>query len=139
MAKQFASAGATETCVTQEQIDQEDVADAMSKSYGEGCTWAKNNIGGGSIDVAGTCTANGQKVDLAMTGMMAPKQTDVTITTRMAAPTGGQMEMQNRLTGVHIGPCNACRARLPRVEGAYPKAAAPFFLAAGDTQRPPRS
>src|SRR3546814_2256238 len=54
MAKQFASAGATETCVTQEQIDQEDVADAMSKSYGEGCTWAKNNIGGGSIDVAGT-------------------------------------------------------------------------------------
>src|SRR3546814_4073877 len=49
MAKQFASDGATETCVTQEQIEQEDVADAMSKYYGEGCTWAKPNIGGGKI------------------------------------------------------------------------------------------
>src|SRR3546814_17835650 len=93
MAKQFASAGATETCVTQEQIDQEDVADAMSKSYGEGCTWAKNNIGGGSIDVAGTCTAHGQKLDLAMTGLMAPKTTEVTNTTQMTAPTGGQLAL----------------------------------------------
>src|SRR3546814_13923059 len=119
MAKQFASAGATETCVTQEQIDQEDVADAMYKSYGEGCTWAKNNIGGDSIDVAGTCTANGQKVDLAMQGMMAATKTDVTITTRLEAQTGGQLEMQIQVTAVHIDPGHTSTTGIRGPEAAH--------------------
>jgi len=107
MAKQFASAGATETCLTQEQADQEDIANAMAKGYGDACTWTKNAIGGGTVDVAGTCTANGQKVDLAMAGTMEPKKTDMTITTKTAAPTGGQMEMQMQVIGTNIGPCKA--------------------------------
>src|SRR3546814_19173620 len=76
----------------------------MAKGYGDACTWTKNAIGGGKIDVAGTCTANGQKVDLAMAGTMEPKKTDMTITTKTAAPTGGQMEMQMQVTGTNIGP-----------------------------------
>ncbi|MGV1682245.1 DUF3617 domain-containing protein [Sphingopyxis sp. NJF-3] len=107
MAKQFASAGSTETCLTQEQADQEDLANAMSKGYGDACTWSKNEIGGGKIDVAGTCTANGQKVDLAMAGTVESKKTDMTITTKTAAPTGGQMEMQMQVTNTNIGPCKA--------------------------------
>ena len=105
MSKQFASAGATEQCVTQEQADKEDVAGAMSKGYGDACTWAKNEIGGGKIDVAGSCTSNGQKVELAMAGTMEAKKTDVLITTKGKAPTGGDMEMQMQVTSTNTGPC----------------------------------
>src|SRR3546814_20826251 len=97
MAKQFASAGATETCLTQEQADQEDIANAMAKGYGDACTWTKNAIGGGKIDVAGTCTANGQKVDLALAGTMEPQQNEMTIPTQKAAPTGGQTARQTKV------------------------------------------
>ncbi|WP_325541896.1 hypothetical protein [Sphingopyxis sp.] len=53
MSKQFAAASGAEQCLTQEQADKEDVAGALSKGYGEACTWRKNRIGDGKIDVAG--------------------------------------------------------------------------------------
>ncbi|ALJ12234.1 DUF3617 domain-containing protein [Sphingopyxis macrogoltabida] len=107
MAKQFAAASGTEQCVTQAQVDQENAADALSKGFGEGCTWAKKEIGGSTIDVAGTCTSNGQKVELAMNGTMAAKKTDVLVTSKGPAPAGGQMEMQMQVTSTNVGPCKA--------------------------------
>src|SRR3546814_11230206 len=104
MAKQFASAGATETCLTQEQADQEDIANAMAKGYGDACTWTKNAIGGGKIDVAGTCTPNGQKADPAIAGTMEPKTTDLTTTTKTAAANGDQMDMQLQVNRANIAP-----------------------------------
>ena len=62
---------------------------------------------GGKIDVAGTCTQNGQTVDMAMTGTMAAKKTDVTVTTKGKVPTGGDMEMVMQMTSSHTGPCKA--------------------------------
>src|SRR3546814_15951457 len=100
----------------------------MAKGYGDACTWTKNAIGGGKIDVAGTCTANGQKVDLAMAGTMEPKKTDMTITTKTAAPTGGQMEMQMQVTGTNIGPCKALSAVF--ISSARGRTCAPFSLPA---------
>ncbi|SKB85013.1 DUF3617 domain-containing protein [Sphingopyxis flava] len=107
MAKQFASAGSTETCLTQAEADQENLANVMSERFGEACTWSKNEMRGSAIDVAGTCTANGQKVELAMAGTVTPDKTDVTITTKTAAPTGGPVEMQMQVTNTRIGPCKA--------------------------------
>src|SRR3546814_1154998 len=51
MSKQVAAASGTEQCLTQEQADKEDVASALSKGYGDACTWSKNEIGSGKIDV----------------------------------------------------------------------------------------
>ncbi|NIJ35820.1 hypothetical protein FHR22_000469 [Sphingopyxis panaciterrae] len=107
MEKQFAAASGTEQCVTQAQVDQENAADALSKGFGEACTWAKKEIGGSKIDVAGTCTSNGQKVELAMNGTMEPKKSDVLVTSKGPAPTGGQMEMQMQVTSTNIGPCKS--------------------------------
>ena len=96
-------------CFTQEQVDKEDIAAELAKGPNGGgeCTWAKKNVTGGVIDVAGTCTANGQTVEMAMNGTMEAKKSDVTITTKGKVPTGGDMEMVMQMVSTHTGPCKA--------------------------------
>ena len=106
MTKMMEGASGMDQCLTQEQVDKEDVAAELAKGGGE-CKWSKKEVGGGKIDVAGTCTQNGQTVDMAMTGTMAAKKTDVTITTKGKVPTGGDMEMVMQMTQTHTGPCKA--------------------------------
>lgn len=110
MKQMVEGASGMDQCFTQEQVDKEDIAAELSKGPGNGgeCTWSKKDVAGGKIDVAGTCTANGQKVDMAMAGTMEAKKTDVTITTKGALPNGGgNMEMVMQMTSVHTGPCPA--------------------------------
>ena len=109
MAKMMEGASGMDQCFTQEQVDKEDVAAELAKGPGNGgeCKWSKKDVAGGKIDVAGTCTANGQTVDMAMTGTMEAKKTDVTITTKGKVPTGGDMEMVMQMTSTHTGPCKA--------------------------------
>lgn len=106
MSKQLAAASGTEQCLTQEQADKEDIAGALSKGYGEACTWSKNQIGDGKIDVAGTCTQGTQKVELALAGTLDAKKTDILVTSKGKSPMGGgDMEMQMQLTSTNVGPC----------------------------------
>jgi len=108
MSSQLAAASGTEQCLTKEQADKEDVAGALSKGYGEACTWNKNQIGDGKIDVAGTCTQGAQKVELALAGTLGAKKTDVLVTSKGKSPMGGgDMEMQMQVTSTNIGPCKA--------------------------------
>lgn len=109
MAKMMEGASGMDQCFTQEQVDKEDIAAELAKGPGNGgeCKWSKKDIAGGKIDIAGTCTANGQTVDMAMNGTMAAKKTDVTITTKGKVPTGGEMEMVMQMTSSHTGPCKA--------------------------------
>lgn len=109
MTKQFESASGMDQCFTQEQVDKEDIAAELAKGPGNGgeCKWSKKDVAGGKIDIAGTCTQNGQTVDMAMAGTMEAKKNDVTITTKGKAPTGGDMEMVMQMTSVHTGPCKA--------------------------------
>lgn len=108
MAKMIEGASGMDQCFTQEQVDKEDIAAELSKGSGGGeCTWSKKDIAGGKIDIAGTCKANGQTVDMAMTGTMAAKKSDVTITTKGKVPTGGDMEMVMQMSQTHTGPCKA--------------------------------
>ena len=107
MAKMMEGASGMDQCFTQEQVDKEDIASELAKGPGNGgeCKWSKKDIAGGKIDIAGTCTANGQTVDMAMTGTMEAKKSDVTITTKGKVPTGGDMEMVMQMTQSHTGPC----------------------------------
>lgn len=107
MKQMVEGASGMDQCFTQEQVDKEDIAAELAKGPGNGgeCTWAKKTVSGGNIDVAGTCTANGQTVDMAMAGTMGAKKTDVTITTKGKVPTGGEMEMVMKMVSTHTGPC----------------------------------
>ncbi len=107
MAQMMEGASGLDQCITQEQVDKEDIAAELAKGPGNGgeCNWSKKQVAGGVIDIAGTCTANGQTVDMAMTGTMAAKKSDVTITTKGQVPEGGNMEMVMQVTSVHTGPC----------------------------------
>ena len=108
MSKQLAAASGTEQCLTQEQADNEDIAGALSKDYAEACTWNKNRIAEGKIDVAGTCTQGSQKVELALAGSLGAEKTDVLVTSKGKSPMGGgDMEMQIQVTSTHIGPCKS--------------------------------
>ena len=72
MTKMMEGASGMDQCFTQEQVDKEDIAAELAKGPGNGgeCKWSKKEVAGGKIDVAGTCTANGQTVDMAMAGTM---------------------------------------------------------------------
>lgn len=106
MSKQLAAASGTEQCLTQEQAEKEDIAGALSKGYGDACTWSKKQIGEGKIDVAGTCTQGSQKVELALAGSLEAQKTDVLVTSKGKSPMGGgDMEMQMQVTSTNIGPC----------------------------------
>src|SRR3546814_5718393 len=75
MTQMMEGASGMDLCLTQEQVDKEDVAAELAKGGGQ-CTWSKKDVANGKIDVAGTCTQNGQTVDMAMVGTMAAKKTD---------------------------------------------------------------
>ena len=109
MAQMMEGASGLDQCLTQAQVDQEDIAGELSKGQGGAdCNWTKKEVGGGTIDIAGTCKANGQEMQMAMAGTMAAKKTDVTITTKGKSPTGdGEMEMVMQMTSSHTGPCTA--------------------------------
>ncbi|HEV7312803.1 DUF3617 domain-containing protein [Sphingopyxis sp.] len=107
LAKQLAAGRGTEQCLTQEKADKEDVAGALSKGYGEACTWNNNQIGDGKIDVAGTCTQGQQKVELVLAGTLEAKKTGVLVTSKGKSPMGGgDMEMQMQVSSTNIGHCN---------------------------------
>src|SRR3546814_16780983 len=73
MTQMMEGASGMDLCLTQEQVDKEDVAAELAKGGGQ-CTWSKKDVANGKIDVAGTCTQNGQTVDMAMVGTMAAKK-----------------------------------------------------------------
>ncbi|MDZ3833452.1 MAG: DUF3617 domain-containing protein [Sphingopyxis sp.] len=112
MTQMMEGASGMDQCFTQEQVDKEDIAAELAKGPGNGgeCTWSKKDVSGGKVDIAGTCTANGQTVDMAIAGTLEAKKSDVTITTKGKVPTGGDMEMVMQMTSTHTGPCKEAAA-----------------------------
>jgi hypothetical protein len=109
MSKMLEGMSGMEMCLTPEQAAKEDVAADMSKNAAQGsnCTFSKQDISGGKMDVAATCkTQQGQTLNLTMAGAMEAKKVDVTITTKGAMPTGtGEMEMVMQMTSTNTGAC----------------------------------
>jgi Protein of unknown function (DUF3617) len=97
----------TEMCLTKEQADKEDLAQEMSKSGNTGdCTFSKKELNGGNMNVEGSCKTPQGQMNIAMTGMIEPKKTDITMNIKGKSPTGnGDMEMVMQMTSTNIGPC----------------------------------
>lgn len=103
---QMTSATATETCLTPEQVANEDLASALSSQNGQ-CNFTRKEVTGGRIDVAGTCDSAGRKVEMALKGTVAPTRSDVTVTTVTEAVPGTKAEMVMRVQSVRTGACPA--------------------------------
>lgn len=113
MTQMMEGMGGISQCLTQEQVDKEDIAGELAKNAGNGgeCNWSKKNVSGSNIDVAGTCTANGQTIDMAINGTVDAKKSDVTATIKGKSPAGGDMEMVMQMTSAHTGPCTAATTK----------------------------
>jgi Protein of unknown function (DUF3617) len=112
MAAQVKSAGSRDECLTAEQSAKEDISKGLSQGAGGACKFSKQTIGGGKIDVAGTCSQGGQEMDLVMAGTMSSKNIDVLMTMSSKAKTDGPMNMPGmnmklRMVGTHEGKCEA--------------------------------
>ncbi|WP_033072891.1 DUF3617 domain-containing protein [Sphingopyxis sp. MWB1] len=109
MKQMMEGASGLDQCFTQEQVDKEDIAAELAKGPGKDgeCKWSREEIAGGKVDIAGVCTQNGQDVDMALTGTIEPKKTDVSISTKGKMPNGSDMEMIMQMTSVHTGPCKS--------------------------------
>ncbi len=108
MEQQMAKSQVFEECLTEEQAAKEDIAGELSKNSGTGkCTWSKNDVSGGKIDIAGTCTGpTGEKQELAMAGTVSSKKTDIRVTMKGNSPMGGgKMEAVMHAVGTHTGAC----------------------------------
>lgn len=108
MGEQLAAQGSREECLTAEAAAKEDVSKGISDTLGSGaCTFTKNEVGNGKIDVVGSCQASGQKMDLAMTGTLAPKKVEVEMTMKgQAAGAAPAMNMKMKVVGTHVGSCD---------------------------------
>jgi hypothetical protein len=112
MAAQVKTAGSREECLSAEQSAKEDISKDLSKGTGGACTFSKQAIDGGKIDVVGTCSQGGQEMDLAMAGTMSSKKIDVLMTMTNKAKADGAanmpgMNMKLRMVGTHEGKCEA--------------------------------
>lgn len=106
MKQMMEGASGMEQCFTQEMVDKEDIAGDLAKSAGGGgCKWSKQDVSGGKIDIAGTCQANGQSIDMKMVGTQEAKKQTVNMTMNGKIPTGGEMQMVMDVTSTHVGPC----------------------------------
>ncbi len=107
---QIKSAGSREECLTPEQAAKEDVSKGLTKGTGGNCTFSKQMIGGGKIDVAGICKQAGQEMNIALNGTMAPKKIDVLMSMN-GKPVAGSampgMDMKLRIVATHEGKCTA--------------------------------
>lgn len=108
MAAQLKSTGAHEECVTAEAAAKEDVSKGLSSGLGGACEFSKKEIGSGKLDVAGTCTNAGRKMDMTMTGTLSPKKVDVVMGVKAAPQAGGPgMDMKMKVTSTHVGACDS--------------------------------
>ena len=108
MKTMMASNGATNYCLTPEEAAKDDLDSLLADGPGNGgeCKWSKKDINGKNVDVAGTCTQNGQSAELAMKGSIEATQSDMTITTKAQAPNGQPMEMVMRVKSKRTGACD---------------------------------
>jgi Protein of unknown function (DUF3617) len=109
---QIKTAGARDECLTAEQAAKEDVSKGLTQGTGGACTFSKETIGGGKIDVAGICKQGGQEMNLALNGTMTPTKIDV-LMSMTGKPSAGSamampgMDMKMRIVSTHEGKCTA--------------------------------
>lgn len=110
MQTQMSSQLGREECLTSEMAAKEDVSKGFLQGISSGgqCQMTNDKVGGGTMDIAGSCTMGPSKMDITMKGTLGHEKIDAVVTMKGGAPAGGpQMDMQMRVVSTYVGACPA--------------------------------
>ena len=110
MSVQLKEQASQEECLTAEAAAKEDISKGISDTLGGGtCTFSKNEVSGGKIDVVGTCQGQGgQKMAMTMAGTTSSKKVDVTLTMKNEdGAVGPGMNLKMKVVSTHQGKCES--------------------------------
>lgn len=108
MASQMKSQFGREECVSAEQAAKENISKDFLKGISTGgeCNLTTDKVGGGSMDIAGTCKMGPSTMDITMKGTNTSEKIDATVTMKGGAPGGGpQLDMEMKVVATHTGDC----------------------------------
>ena len=108
MRTQMVSQFARQECLTEEMASSEDISQGFLQgvaSRGD-CNFPTKNVGGGKIELAGTCDMGPNKMAIGMNGTTSPEKVDLTLTMKGGAGPGGiQLDLVAKMVGTRIGDC----------------------------------
>lgn len=108
MATQMKSQLGRDECISAEQAAKENVSKDFIKgmSTGGDCKLTTDKVGGGTMDIASTCTMGPSKMDITMKGTNSAEKIDAVVTMKGGAPSGGpQIDMELKVAARHTGDC----------------------------------
>lgn len=96
-----------EECVTAEQAAKENTSRDFLKGISSGgqCELTTDKVGGGTMDIAGTCTMGPSKLDITMKGTTSAEKIDAVVTMKGDAPGGPKLDMELKVSARHTGDC----------------------------------
>jgi Protein of unknown function (DUF3617) len=102
-----------EECLSGDAAAKENIGDDITKGMSGGgkCTFAKNAVADGKLNVDGTCNMMGQSMKVTVTGTVTPKQVDA-VMALSAAPSGSGMmmkpgmDLKMKISQKHLGSCS---------------------------------
>lgn len=100
----------SESCMTQEQLDEGLEASALESMGGQSCDTSSFNTARGKIDGRIECTSeNGGNAVMTIAGTQSSDAMEMTMSTDVTDPSfpGGSAKMVMKLSGKRIGECDA--------------------------------
>ncbi|MBD2841237.1 DUF3617 domain-containing protein [Erythrobacter rubeus] len=96
-----------EFCLTPEMAEQ-GFGEALQEGQDDSCTISKLNIDDTDVDMAMTCSAEGQgEMQIAMTGTVSPTRSEMNVMSEGNMDELGNAKMEMKLVQERIGECDA--------------------------------
>lgn len=108
MSAQMKSQMGREECVSAEQAAKENISKDFLKGISTGgeCNLTTDKVGGGKMDIAGTCNMGPSKMDITMKGANTSEKIDAVVTMKGGPEGGGpKLDMEMKVTAKHTGDC----------------------------------
>lgn len=107
MAAQMKNQLGREECVSAEQAAKENISKDFLKGISTGgeCNLTTDKVGGGKMDVAGTCNMGPSKMDITMKGTNGPEKIDAVVTMKGGPASGPKLDMEMKVIATHTGDC----------------------------------
>lgn len=110
MKAQMKSQFAKEECLTGDMAASEDITKGFEQGLASGgnCTFPTRKVGGGKIEIAGTCQMGPSKMAITMEGTTAPEKVDVNVTMKGGAGAGGPgLDLAMKIVNTRVGECSS--------------------------------
>ncbi len=110
MAAQMKNQMGRDECVSAEQAEKEDVSKDFLNGISTGgkCTLTTDKVGGGTMDIAGTCSMGPSKMDITMKGTNSAEKIDAVVTMKGGpAGAGPKLDMEMKVVARHTGDCES--------------------------------